>query len=209
MLRKAKFYFIFRKEFQKLVLGRTVCVVTGAVEKHHDFSTTKVCGEVGCVWMSFFLVFVKKSLVFHGSPKLFNSCWVGFPSWSKGWDLSSHAYASWVRTPPLPFSFRTVSEEKKLDELGIDPNTSRMLSGRSTIWATRPWKQGLRSTLETQRQRGKQATTRIELATPSLRDWCTATVLSGLNVDYLKGVLPLFVQAEKYLRRDSNPQSLA
>ena len=28
--------------------------------------------------------------------------------------------------------------EKKLDMEGIDPPTSRMLSGRSTIWATRP-----------------------------------------------------------------------
>ena len=30
------------------------------------------------------------------------------------------------------------SVEKKVEKLGIDPNTSRMLSARSTIWATSP-----------------------------------------------------------------------
>ena len=29
-------------------------------------------------------------------------------------------------------------EEKKMENLGIDPSTSRMQSGRSTIWANPP-----------------------------------------------------------------------
>ena len=31
------------------------------------------------------------------------------------------------------------TRQKSLEMPGIDPGTSRMLSGRSTIWATPPW----------------------------------------------------------------------
>ena len=41
--------------------------------------------------------------------------------------------------PTICITYKIVTTEKALEMPGIDPGTSRMLSERSTIWATPPW----------------------------------------------------------------------